>query len=387
MNPYIAKRLSKFLGNSPIGALNARGKAPMTDLIDLGVGDTDFVTDRRIIEGAFRDLMEKGGTQYGSSRGETELIDAVRDSYREDHGISLERENVLITTSSCMGMSLCLMGVLNPGDEVLLIAPYFLAYGIQVELAGGVPVEVPTYEEDGFCIREEALRAAITDKTRAIIINNPCNPTGAFYDRKTLETVAAIAEEFDLIVLADEIYTYYIYEESYTPFMTLPGMAKRTLTLNSFSKNFIMTGWRIGFIVADPEIINAIAFINDFMVYAPPRPSQRAAIHALHLRHTIAAEYVSVYKERLLYAAECFREVPYITVPEPKGTFYLFPNIKKTGLTSKAFSDIVLEKAHVKVAPGSDFGAAGEGYFRIACACVSKEKIAEAAERMKHITF
>ena len=164
-------------------------------------------------------------------------------------------------------------------------------------------------------------------------------------------------------------------------------MAKRTLTLNSFSKNFIMTGWRIGFIVADPEIINAIAFINDFMVYAPPRPSQRAAIHALQLRHTIAAEYVSVYKERLLYAAECFRKVPYITVPEPKGTFYLFPNIKKTGLTSKAFSDIVLEKAHVKVAPGSDFGAAGEGYFRIACACVSKEKIAEAAERMKRITF
>lgn len=385
MNKYIADRHSKYVGTS---SFMKGGSAPKyNDIINLGVGDTDFVTDERIIKGAFNDLLEKGGTQYGSSRGDVELIDAICQSYKEDYNISLKREEVLITTSSCMGMSLCLMTILNPGDEVLLISPYFLAYKIQVELAGGVAVEVPTYEEDAFNIREDVLRAAITDRTRAIIINNPCNPTGAFYEKKTLETIAAIAEEFDLVVLADEIYTYYLYDDEYTPFMTLPGMAKRTLTLNSFSKNFIMTGWRVGFIVADPEIINAISFINDFMVYSAPRPSQRAAIHALEIRNDIVGKYVEAYKNRVRFTADLINQVPYMSVLEPKGTFYLFPNIKKTGLTSKQFADVLFEKAHIVVAAGTDFGEAGEGYFRIACASVSKEKIEEAVERMKKLEF
>ena len=385
MNPYIAARHAKFLSSS--SGMFAEMSKLYDDVINLGIGDTDCTTDRRIIQGAFNDLMTKGGTQYGSSKGDPELIDAIRRCYMEDYGISLNREELLVTTSSCMGMSLCLMAILDPGDEVLLISPYFLAYSIQVELAGGVPVEVPTYEEDGFRIREDVLRKAITPKTRAIIINNPCNPTGAFYDRTTLETVAAVAEEFDLVVLADEIYTYYIYDQRYTPFMTLPGMAKRTLTLNSFSKNFIMTGWRIGFIAGDPEIINAISFINDFMVYSAPRPSQRAAIHALELRHEIASTYVEAYKKRVQLAAELINQVPYLSVAEPQGTFYLFPSIKKTGLTSDEFTAQLYDRAHIKVVSGTDFGAAGQGYFRIACASVTEEKIREAAERMKKLEF
>ena len=288
---------------------------------------------------------------------------------------------MLVTTSSCIGMSQAMMGILNPGDEVIVFGPYFADYASQAALAGGRAVEVITREADGYRPREDALRSAITPRTRAMIVNTPCNPTGAAYDRETLEMLARVAQEYDLLILADEIYTRYLYDGEFIPMRTLPGMAERTVTLNSFSKNFLMTGWRVGYIIAHPELIQVFKAVNDALTYAAPSISQRAAIKALSIRDEIAQTYITKYRDRVFYASDCIEKIPYLTLLRPRGTFYLFPGIAKTGMDDRAFCAFLLEKAHLLVSPGSAFGSAGAGHFRIACT-VSQDKLAEAMRRL-----
>ena len=239
--------------------------------------------------------------------------------------------------------------------------------------------------ENAYRPDEQELRRVITSRTRAIIINTPCNPTGAAYDRDTLEMLAGIAKEFDLLVLADEIYTRYLYEGEFIPMRTLPGMAERTVTLNSFSKNFLMTGWRVGVAIAPAELISVFQFISNALTYTAPSISRRAAIRALALRHQIAEEYICKYRDRVFYASECIEKLPYMTLLRPRGTFYLFPGIAKTGMTDGQFCQFLLEKAHILAVPGSVFGKAGQGHFRIACT-VSDEKLREAMERLKDLS-
>ena len=249
MRSFVAKRFE----TRPAGlSLDTEALARYADVIDLSIGDTDFTTDKRIIDAAYADALN-GYTHYGDPKGDPELVDAVIQAWKEDFGQDIPREEVLVTTSSSIGMAQALLGIVNPGDEVIVLAPYFASYAQQIELAGGVVVEVPTYEENAYRPDEQELRRVITSRTRAIIINTPCNPTGAAYDRDTLEMLAGIAKEFDLLVLADEIYTRYLYEGEFIPMRTLPGMAERTVTLNSFSKNFLMTGWRVGVVIAPAE--------------------------------------------------------------------------------------------------------------------------------------
>ena len=278
-------------------------------------------------------------------------------------------------------MSQAMMGILNPGDEVIVFGPYFADYASQAALAGGRAVEVITREADGYRPREDALRSAITPRTRAMIVNTPCNPTGAAYDRETLEMLARVAQEYDLLILADEIYTRYLYDGEFIPMRTLPGMAERTVTLNSFSKNFLMTGWRVGYIIAHPELIQVFKAVNDALTYAAPSISQRAAIKALSIRDEIAQTYITKYRDRVFYASDCIEKIPYLTLLRPRGTFYLFPGIAKTGMDDRAFCAFLLEKAHLLVSPGSAFGSAGAGHFRIACT-VSQDKLAEAMRRL-----
>ncbi|HPD88659.1 MAG TPA: aminotransferase class I/II-fold pyridoxal phosphate-dependent enzyme [Oscillospiraceae bacterium] len=380
---HLARKFQNVGGGSL--ALDTAALSRYDDIIDLSIGDTDFITDRRIIDAAYRDACA-GYTKYGDPKGDPMLVEAIRNAYREDFGMELSPAEVFITASSCMGMELCLTAIINPGDEVLVFSPYFSPYKDQIELAGGAAVDVPTSEEDGWAIREDLLRAKITSRTRAMIFNNPTNPTGAVYDRPTMEMLARVAEEFDLIVIADEIYTRYLYEGKFIPFRSLPGMAERTLTLNSFSKNFMMTGWRVGCIVAPSQILTAVAYISNGMIYTVPSISQRAALAALAIRDDIEKTYISQFKGRVYYAYDRASRIPWMTATRPRGTFYLFPGIKKTGLSSPEFCRELFEKAHILAAPGNVFGEAGEGYFRIVCA-VGIPVLEEAFDRMEKLSF
>ena len=378
MKDFIARRFR----NAKSGlSLDTEALRRYGDVIDLSIGDTDPVTDERIIDAACRDA-KAGHTHYGDPQGDPELIGAVRVAWREDFGQEIAPEEVLVTASSCMGMSQVMFGILDPGDEVLVLAPYFAVYRQQIEMAGGVCVEVPTFAEDGFCPREELLRAAVTPRTKAMIVNTPCNPTGAAYGRETLEAIARVARDCDLLVAADEIYTKYLFEGEFVPMRTLDGMRERTVTLNSFSKNFMMTGWRVGYIIARPDLIRVFRHVNNGMTYTTPSVSQRAALYALSIRDELGERCLRVYRERVYYAADRMARIPWITLVRPKGTFYLFPGAREPGADDVKLCAALLEKAHLLVSPGSAFGEAGRGHFRIA-ATVPMEKLREAMDRLE----
>ena len=382
MERFIAKRFRSFGGGL---SLDTAALSRYGDLIDLSIGDTDIVTDERIIDAAFRDA-KAGYTHYGDPHGDPELIEAFCRAWEEDFGQKIEPERVLVTASSCLGMSLVMLSILDPGDEVLVFSPYFSMYKEQIELAGGVCVEVPTYACEGFEIKKERLEAAVTPRTKAMIFNNPTNPTAMAYGKDTMQLLADTAAVHDLLIIADEIYTAYMYCEPFVPIRTVPGAAERTITLNSFSKDYLMTGWRVGTVIAEPELIEAMQSINSALIYSTPSISQRAAIQALHDRKDIRARYVKEYRERVFYAVERIKAIPYFDLPEPRGTFYLFPSIAKTRLSSEQFCDELLHKAHILAVGGDKFGTTGEGHIRIACT-VSKDKLREAFDRMEKLKF
>lgn len=383
MRDFVAKRFAAAAPSLMASAAAEKGR--WADLIDLSIGDTDFTTDERIIEAAMADA-KAGHTHYTDPQGDPELIEAVRQFYAKEYHMPLEKGQVFITASSCFGMALTLLALLDGGDEVILFSPYFSPYKEQVELAGGVAVEVTTFEADGFGIDPARLEAAIGPRTKAIILNNPCNPTGAAYGMATYQAVAAAAKLHDLVVIADEIYTDYMFETPFVPLRALPGMAKRTVTLNSFSKNYLMTGWRIGHIVAEKRLVAAMKRINENLVYSAPSVSQRAALHALRLRGEIGDKYTAQYKARVFYAAQRINAIPALSVRPPQGTFYLFMNIQKTGMDSVAFCQRLVREAHVAMVPGAAFGAAGEGYVRIACT-TGLERLKEAFDRIEALAF
>ena len=382
MKSYIAKRFQHTGGGL---SLDMAALEKYSDVIDLSIGDTDFVTDRAIIDAAYRDACA-GHTHYGDPRGDKELIRAICTAWQEDFGQAVTPDHVLITASSCLGMALVMLTILDPGDEVIVFSPYFSMYRSQIELAGGVCVEVPTYAEEQYAIDPGRLRAAITPRTKAIIFNNPTNPTGMAYDRPALELLADVAREHDLLIAADEIYTTYLFDGTYIPMRTLPGMEKRTITLNSFSKNYMMTGWRVGAILAEPELLAVMNRVNGSLIYSAPSVSQRAAIAALHERARIREAYIAAYRDRIFYSAERLAKLPYLTLVPPRGTFYLFPGVEKTGLTAPEFCAQLLDRAHILVTPGDVFGATGKQHFRIACT-VDHEKLREAYDRMEQLAF
>ena len=340
---FIAKR---FQSAGTGLTLDTAALAKYKDIVDLSIGDTDFTTDEAIINAAFRDA-KAGHTHYGDPKGDPELISAVCKAWEEDFDQTLPRDHVLVSASSCLGMSLAMFAILDPGDEV---------------------------------------RAAITPRTKAIIFNNPTNPTGMGYDLSTMEMLARVAKEYDLLIAADEIYTTYIYEGDFRPIRTLPGMAERTITLNSFSKNFLMTGWRVGVIIAEPEFLDVMNRINGSLVYSAPSISQRAGIQALAMRKEIREKYVTAYRDRIFYSADRIEKIPYLSLVRPKGTFYLFPGVEKTGLDDKQFCKELLERAHVLVSAGSPFGKTGANHFRIACT-VGIDQLKQAFDRMEKLEF
>lgn len=355
-----------------------------SDVINLSLGDPDLITDDIIIDKAFADA-KAGHTKYTEFRGDPELRSEICKFYKEEYGMDIKDEEVFVSASACLGMYLALEAIIDDGDEVILQAPFFTPYPQQVELARGIPIELPTYEEEDFQINVERLESLITERTKALVINSPSNPTGNCLTVETMEKIAEIAVKYDLIVIADDIYTAFSYQNPFVPFASLPGMKERTIILNSFSKNFTMTGWRVGNIIAPDYIISVIQQINENVVFTAPSISQRAAIYALRERKTIQPPMVEEYRKRMFYAAERVNEIPKLSVIyPPKGSFYLFINIKASGMSSAAVSELILKKAHVLVLPGDAFGKCGEGYVRIACT-VGIDTLKEAFDRIAAI--
>lgn len=381
-HPYIAKRYWKEQSTA-MGQSDVMAKS-FNDVINLSLGDPDLITDERIIDKAFADA-KAGHTKYTEFRGDPELRSEICKFYKEEYDMDVKDEEVFVCASACLGMYLALEAIIDDGDEVILQAPFFTPYPQQVELARGIPIELPTYEEEDFQINVEHLESLITERTKALVINSPSNPTGNCLTVETMEKIAEIAERYDLIVIADDIYTAFSYQNPFVPFASLPRMRERTIILNSFSKNFTMTGWRVGNIIAPDYIIRVIQQINENVVFTAPSVSQRAAIYALRERKEIQPPMVEEYRKRMFYAAERVNEIPKLSVIyPPKGSFYLFINIKASGMSSVAVSELILKKAHVLVLPGDAFGSCGEGYVRIACT-VGIDTLKEAFDRIATI--
>lgn len=359
--------------------------AQMKDLINFSIGDPDLKTDDRIIEAAFQDA-KAGHTHYTDPRGYRQLRDAIRTFYQEEFGFAVADEEVTVTTSACQGMWAVMEAVLNPGDEVIVPEPYFSPYKDQIEIAGGVLVPLPTREEENFEVNVHRIEELITPKTRAILFNTPNNPTGSCFGREALQVIADVATRHDLLVIADDIYTIFSYGGPFIPINTLPGMQQRTVTVRSFSKDYCMTGWRIGYIIAPAAIVHAIQLAGECNVYSAPSVSQRAAIAALGLRKEVQPGIVAEFRRRTEVACAAIEPISYLSVLPPQGSIYLFVNIKRTGLTSYEFAKQLLLRYHILVVPGNAFGSSGEGYVRLALT-LGEEQIRAAFARLPKDAF
>lgn len=381
---FIAKRYWKDI-STPMGKVDELAKN-YNDVINLSLGDPDWTTNKIIIDGAYKDALA-GHTKYTEFRGDPELRTEIRKYYKESFNLDLKDEEIFVTASGCLAMYLIMEAILDDGDEVILQAPYFTPYPQQVELARGVPVELPTYEEEDFQIDIGRLESLINERTKALVINTPSNPTGNCLTVDTMKKIADIAERYDLIVISDDIYTAFSYQHPFVPFVSIGNMKSRTCVINSFSKDFTMTGWRIGNIIAPDYIVRTIQSINENVVFTAPSVSQRAAIHALRNRDVIQPPMIDEYKKRVFYAAERINQIPKMhVITPPKGTFYLFINIRETGLNSVEVSNVILREAHVLTIPGISFGMCGEGYLRIACT-VDVDLLKEAFDRIEGVSI
>ena len=366
-------------------ALDLEALNTYEDIIDLSIGDPDFTTDSAVIDAAMQDA-HRGYTHYGVPQGDPELIAEIVDFWAQDYGLKISAQQVLVTPSSALGMAQTLMALLNPGEEVVVFSPYFPIYTQQIYLAGGVTTEVALSACAGYEVDAQALEAAITPRTKAVIVNNPVNPTGVTWSRESLEVVAQIAQAHDLVVIADETYTDLVFDPTrpLIPFSSLEGMASRTVTLNSFSKNYMMTGWRIGFAVAPPQIIAAMSRISDSLEYAATSVSQRAALHALRMRRQLRQKYVAEFGRRLNYVADRLAAMQHFELVRPSGTFYLFPRFTAAPLSGGEVRELLLHRAHVLVSPGEAFGSHTAGHVRLACT-VEQPKLVEACDRLERL--
>jgi aminotransferase len=350
------------------------------DVISLGIGEPDFVTPWHIREAGIFSL-EKGDTMYTSNAGVPELRQALA-SYLELHcGVSYHPEHeILITTGSSEGLDLALRAIINPGDEVIIPDPCYVAYPADVVLAGGVPILVPTSAENNFVIRATDIEARITKQTKAILIGYPANPTGAVIFRKEAEAIATLARKYDLLVISDEIYARLVYGVEHICFPSLAGMKERTILISGLSKSHAMTGWRIGYVAAERLFIQALTKIHQYTMLSAPTMAQMAAIEALRNGENEVEKMVQEYNRRRRIMVKRLQEIG-LTCFEPRGAFYAFPSVKNTGMNSEEFAEKLLLEEKVAVVPGTAFGPRGEGFIRC-CYATSLPNIEEALRRM-----
>jgi aminotransferase len=375
---YLAKRV---VGLKPSGIRKFFDiVATMQDVISLGIGEPDFVTPDSIVQAGIRSLSQ-GDTHYTSNAGRIELRQAIAAHLQRLYGIEYDPAGeVVVTVGVSEALYLAMTALLNPGEEVIIPTPCFVSYQAEVILAGGVPVEVPTYVHDGFEVNPESLEAAITPRTKAILIGYPNNPTGAVATLERLTEIARIAEKHDLVVISDELYDQLVYGVPHVCFAALPGMKERTILLGGFSKNYAMTGWRAGFAAGPANLIRGLVRIHQYTIMSAPTIAQAAALEAI----TNGQEHVDAmrdeYNRRRQLIVSGLNQLGLPTF-EPRGAFYAFPNIQVTGMDDETFAQKLLEEERVAVVPGQSFGAGGEGYVRCSYA-TSYEKLEEALRRM-----
>ncbi len=352
----------------------------MEDVVSLGVGEPDFATPWSVRESAIYSL-ERGETTYTSNLGLPELRSQISKHLQRLYGVTYDPDKeILVTVGVSEGLDLAARAVLDPGDEVLIPEPCYVSYKPCVALAGGVPVSIPSYADKNFQLDRSDLSPRVTAKTKAILIGYPSNPTGAVMPKEKLEDIVRFACERGLYIISDEIYDRLVYEGSHTCVASLPGAYERTITLNGFSKSYAMTGWRIGYACAPPSIITIMMKIHSYTMLCAPITGQKAAIEALRHGDSAVAEMVEQYNQRRRLIVEQLNLLG-LKCHMPEGAFYAFPNISSTGLSSEEFAEQLLMKERVAVAPGTAFGAGGEGHVRCSYA-TGIDRIEEALRRI-----
>lgn len=350
------------------------------DVISLGVGEPDYVTPAPIRQAAIESI-ERGDTHYTSNYGLPELRQILSDHLFRLYGVRYDpRDEIIITSGSSEAFDVALRALLDPGDEVLCADPCYVAYLPTTLMAGGSFVPVPTYASNDFRLLPGDLEAAITPRTKAILLGYPSNPTGAVMGREDLLAVGEVAARHDLPVISDELYDRMTYGSQHTCFASLPGMGERTVLLGGFSKAYAMTGWRLGWVAAPGPLAEAVMKVHQYVMMSAPTAAQYAGIAAIEHGETFIAEMVAEYDRRRRLIVDGFRAIGLPTF-EPRGAFYAFPDITGTGMDSVTFSERLLAEERVAVVPGSAFGACGEGYVR-ACYASGYEQIERALERI-----
>ncbi|MBU8771093.1 aminotransferase [Cytobacillus oceanisediminis] len=356
--------------------------AGMEGVISLGVGEPDFITPWSVREAAILSL-EQGYTSYTANAGLMELREEIAGYMQKSFGVCYSpRSEIIVTVGASQALDIALRAILDPGDEVIVVEPSFVSYVPLVSLAGGVPVQVQTLKENGFKILPEQLEKVITDRTKAIILCSPNNPTGTMLSGSELEAIAQIAEKYNLLVLSDEIYAELAYDGEYTSFAAISGMKKRTILISGFSKGFAMTGWRLGFVCAPEAISQAMLKIHQYAMMCAPTMAQFAALEALKTGRSDVEDMKKSYKRRRNYFVQSLNELG-LTCHVPGGAFYAFPSIESTGLSSEEFAEKLLLEEKVAVVPGNIFGESGEGHVRCSYA-TSMELLQEAIKRIGH---
>lgn len=354
----------------------------MEGVISLGVGEPDFPTPWEIRKAGILSL-ESGKTRYTSNWGLERLREEVCHYVKRKYDLTYEpKTDVLITVGGSEAIDACIRAITCPGDEVIIPQPSYVCYEPIVTLAGGTPVIVETLAENDFKLTPEQLRAAITPRTKALIMPYPCNPTGAIMDRADLEAVAEVLRGTDIFVISDEIYSELTFGENrHVSIASIDGMHERTVVVNGFSKTFSMTGWRLGYACGPAPVIAQVTKIHQFAIMCAPTTSQYAAVEALRNGDNDVAEMKEAYDQRRRFLVKSLRDMGFDCY-EPQGAFYVFPSIKKFGMTSEEFALRLLEEEKVAVVPGDAFGACGEGYLRISYA-YSLEDLKHALERIE----
>ena len=350
--------------------------------ISLGIGEPDFNTPREICNQALQDAIQ-GATHYTQSQGDAELLKAIQIYLHDRLGEDLSLRQIVVTTGGVGGLTSFFRTVLNPGDEVLIPDPYFPPYRHHIEWVGGKAVHIQTRFENYFLPTPQALEAAITPQTKALLLNSPNNPTGAVIPAETLDDIARIVKAKDLLVLSDEVYERLLFDgETHESIRTRPGMRERTVVVHSFSKSFAMTGWRIGYAFGPECLIESMIKVISSTTSCAPSVSQRAGLAALRLDPEIINDMVEEFQRRRDHAYEILHKLPGVKVHKPKGTFYIFPDISQITQDSRQFALDLLDKEQVVVVPGEAFGPSGKGCLRIALT-VNQKILKEALERIQ----
>ena len=355
--------------------------ATMEGAISLGVGEPDFETPWQIRRAGITSL-EKGKTFYTSNWGLAELRAEIAKNVQRKYGLTYDaQKEILVTVGGSEAIDNAIRSFINPGDEVLIPEPSFVCYTPLTIMAGGTPVALPTVAEDHFKVTPERLRAAITPRTKLLVLPFPNNPTGAIMTRSELEAIAAVLRETNILVLSDEIYCDLTYQGEHACFASIDGMRERTVVINGFSKSYAMTGWRLGWAMGPKELVAPICKIHQFGIMSAPTTAQFAGIEAMRSGEDDVQRMKRQYDMRRRYLVGELRDMG-LDCFEPLGAFYVFPSIRSTGLSSEAFCNQLLEQQKVAVVPGNAFGESGEGHVRISYS-YSMAHLREAMRRMR----